>query len=166
MRGLLHDSDIETVVWKQVFSKFKKLEERASSLSLALPPIIPDIVLNRYAELVFEDFEFDALFLSSTHSMIREAAMAELVGDIGNQCHLVLESGFSFTYGLPFFDGKPIKYAATRLDVGGKILTNLLNELISYKEVNLQGETHLVNDMKEQMCYVAQDFQTELDICQ
>jgi actin-related protein len=50
---------------------------------------------------------------------------------------------------MPFFDGKPIRYAATRLDVGGKLLTNLLNEQISYKEVNLQGETHLVNDMKE-----------------
>jgi actin-related protein 6 len=51
------------------------------------------------------------------------------------------------------------------LDVGGKLLTNLLNELISYKEVNLQGETHLVNEMKEQVCYVAKDFQEELEIC-
>ena len=49
--------------------------------------------------------------------------------------------------------------------MGGKLLTNLLNELISYKEVNLQGETHLVNEMKEQVCYVAKDFQEELEIC-
>ena len=59
--------------------------------------------------------------------MIREAAMLEHI-DIGEQCHLVLDSGFSFTYGVPFFDGKPLKYAATRMDVGGKLLTNLLNE--------------------------------------
>jgi len=31
--------------------------------------------------------------------------------------------------------------------------------------MNLQGETHLVNEMKEQLCYVASDFQTELEIC-
>jgi hypothetical protein len=28
----------------------------------------------------------------------------------------------------------------------------------------LQGETHLVNGIKEELCYVARDFQTELDI--
>jgi actin-related protein 6 len=97
--------------------------------------------------------------------MIREAAMQEHSLDLQDPCQLVLDSGFSFTYGLPFFAGKPMKYAATRIDVGGKLLTNLLNEQISYKEVNLQGEAHLVNEMKESLCYVAQDFQTELDIC-
>jgi len=70
---LLQDSDIETVIWKQIFSRFKKLEERASCLALTLPPIIPDIVESRLTEIVFEDFEFDAYFTSSTHSMIREA---------------------------------------------------------------------------------------------
>jgi actin-related protein 6 len=99
--------------------------------------------------VAFEDFEFDALFLSSTHSMIREAALLEHPLDLQDTCQLVLDSGFSFTYALPFFNAKPLRYAATRLDVGGKLLTNLLNELISYKEVNLQGETHLVNEMKE-----------------
>ena len=113
--------------------------------------------------MTFEDFEFDALFMASTHSMIREAAMSEHL--IDGPCHLVVDSGFSFTYGVPFFDGKPLKYGATRIDVGGKLLTNLLNEQISYKEVNLQGETHLVNEIKENLCYVATQFQTELDIC-
>jgi actin-related protein len=44
IRGLLQDSDIETVIWKQVFSRFKKLEERASCLAMTLPPILPEIV--------------------------------------------------------------------------------------------------------------------------
>jgi actin-related protein 6 len=85
-------------------------------------------VQNRYAEVAFEDFEFDALLLSSSHSMIREAAMQEHPLDLQDPCCLVIDSGFSFTYGLPFFAGKPLKYAATRIDVGGKLLTNLLNE--------------------------------------
>lgn len=165
IRGLLQDSDIETIIWKQVFTKFKKLEERVSCLALTIPPIMPEIVQARFAEVAFEDFEFDALLMSSTHSMIREAAMQEHQLDLGEHCQMVLDSGFSFTYGVPFFDGKPLKYAATRIDAGGKLLTNLLNEQISYKEVNLKGETHLVNDMKEQLCYVAKDFQQELDIC-
>lgn len=128
VRGLLHDSDVETVIWKQIFSRFKKLEERASCLALTLPPILPDIVQTRFTEVTFEDFEFDALFMSSSHSMIRETAMQEHQLDIGETCQLVIDSGFSFTYGMPFFDGRPLRYAATRLDVGGKLLTNLLTE--------------------------------------
>lgn len=50
---------------------------------------------------------------------------------------------------MPFFAGRPLKYAATRIDIGGKLITNLLNEVISFKEVNLLGETYLVNDIKE-----------------
>ena len=87
IRGLMQDSDIETVIWKQIFSRFKKLEEKASCLALSLPPIVPEVVQKRFAEVAFEDFEFDALFLSSTHSMIREAALLEHPLDLAdNPC--------------------------------------------------------------------------------
>jgi len=61
IRGLLHDSDLESVIWKQEFARFgKKFDERVSCLVLTVPPVIPDVVQERLAEVVFEDFEFDA----------------------------------------------------------------------------------------------------------
>lgn len=48
-----------------------------SCLCLTLPPIVPDIVQNRLAEIVFEDFEFDAYLAVTSHSMIREAVLSE-----------------------------------------------------------------------------------------
>jgi len=59
--------------------------------------------------------------------------------------------------------GHPLRYAATWIDVGGKLLTNLLTEMVSYKEVNLTGETMLVNDIKEKLCYVSLNYVSELD---
>lgn len=50
---------------------------------------------------------------------------------------LVIDSGYSHTYIVPFFQGMPMKHFATRIDVGGKLLTNYLMETLSYKEVNL-----------------------------
>jgi len=44
IRGLLQDSDIETVIWKQIFSRFKKFEEKNSCLALSLPPVLPELV--------------------------------------------------------------------------------------------------------------------------
>ena len=66
---------------------------------------------------------------------------------------LVIDSGFSSTYGVPFFNGVPMKHAALRVDVGGKLLTNLLIETISHKDFNLKGEFGVVNDMKEKTSF-------------
>ena len=62
---------------------------------------------------------------------------------------LVIDSGFSSTYGVPFFNGLPMKHASLRIDVGGKLLTNFLIESISHKDFNLKGEFGIVNHMKE-----------------
>lgn len=119
---------------------------------MTIPPSIPDIVLDRYGEMVFEDFGFDAFLLSSSQSMFCEFAKDYFQDDgIDDECQLILDSGFSFTYAVPIFGGLPLKHASTRIDIGGKLLTNLLNEIISYKEYNLTGETLLVNDIKEQL---------------
>ena len=71
-------------------------------------------------------------------------------------CHLVVDSGFSFTNVVPFFNGIPMKHSSLRLDVGGKLLTNLLTESISQKDFNLQGEFGIVNDIKERTCFLAE----------
>ena len=56
-RGILHDSDLQSVIWKKLFQQFgKKFDERSSCLCLTGPPLIPELVQERLAELVFEDF--------------------------------------------------------------------------------------------------------------
>jgi actin-related protein 6 len=114
-------------------------------------------------EVVFEDLEFDALSLVSSHSMIRLASLEER-GKVGQHCELVVDSGYSFTYAVPFFQGLPLKHAATRVDVGGKMLTNLLMETLSHKEVNLRGEGHIVNQIKESLSFVSQNFKADLEL--
>jgi actin-related protein 6 len=72
-------------------------------------------------------------------------------------CQLVIDSGFSFTYGVPFINKLPIKPGALRIDVGGKMLTNLLAETISSKQFNLQGEFAIVNHLKELTSFLCTD---------
>jgi len=50
-----------------------------------------------------------------------------------------------------------MKHASLRIDVGGKLLTNLFCEMISTKDFNLQGEFMIVNDIKEKTCFMAED---------
>jgi actin-related protein 6 len=48
------------------------------------------------------------------------------------------------------------------MNVGGKLLTNYLKELISYRVWNVMDETHLINGIKEKLCYVSQNYLVDL----
>ncbi len=63
----------------------------------------------------------------------------------------------------PLFNGRPINQAIRRLDIGGKFLTNYLKELVSIRQYNMLDETQLMNEVKEAICYVSQDFKRDLE---
>lgn len=88
---------------------------------------MPEMVLERYGEMIFEDFNFNACFMSTSSNMSYKYALSHLP-HLSHELALVIESGFSFTYATPFLAGVPMKHASTRIDVGGKLLTNLLTE--------------------------------------
>lgn len=48
-------------------------------------------------------------------------------------CCLLVESGFSFTHVVPYIQGKKQRNAIIRIDMGGKLITNHLKEIISYR---------------------------------
>ena len=79
------------------------------------------------------------------------------------ECLLVVDSGFSHTTVTPLLRGKPIQQAVRRLDIGGKFLTNYLKELISIRHYNMLDEIHLMNEVKEAICFVSGDFKRDLE---
>eukprot|EP00826_Nyctotherus_ovalis_P037185 TRINITY_DN3377_c0_g4_i4.p1 TRINITY_DN3377_c0_g4~~TRINITY_DN3377_c0_g4_i4.p1 ORF type:complete len:278 (-),score=116.02 TRINITY_DN3377_c0_g4_i4:338-1171(-) len=164
IRGLLHDSDLQEMLWKQAFASLGGVSPSDSCLCLAFSPFAPNEIKERVAEMAFEDLGFDALYLTMTTNMIRELAMQKNGSELNRHCQLLVESGFSFTHVVPYFGGYPMNYAAKRVDVGGKILTNLLKEIISYREYNMMDETLLVNQIKEAACRISLNIDEELEI--
>lgn len=49
-----------------------------------------------------------------------------------------------------------------RLNVGGKLLTNYLKEIVSYRQWNMMEETVLMNDVKESLCFCSLDFKRDM----
>jgi actin-related protein 6 len=54
---------------------------------------------------------------------------------------------------------------SARLDVGGKLLTNQLKELVSFRQWNMMDETYIMNHVKETCCYVSTQFGKDLNMC-
>ena len=87
-------------------------------------------------EVVFEKFGFRAFYRSSPQALADRGfkiEQAQQGKNFGNPCSLVVDSGFSFTHAVPLFQGNPLNYAIKRVNVGGKLLTNLLKETVSYR---------------------------------
>jgi actin-related protein 6 len=79
------------------------------------------------------------------------------------ECLLVIDSGFSHTTITPLYNGRLLQRAIRRLDFGGKHLTNLLKEIISVRYFDLHQDVKVVNDIKEDVCFVSQDFKADME---
>ncbi|KAL2803225.1 actin family [Aspergillus granulosus] len=79
------------------------------------------------------------------------------------ECLLVVDSGYSHTIVTPVYKGQPLQRGIRRLDLGGKHLTNYLKELVSIRQYNMVDETYIMNEVKESVCFVSNDFPGDLE---
>lgn len=78
-------------------------------------------------------------------------------------CLLVVDSGYSHTTVTPVYKGQAIQRAIRRLDIGGKHLTNYLKEIVSMRQYNMVDEAYIMNEVKEAVCFVSNDFRTDME---
>lgn len=78
---------------------------------------------------------------------------------------LVVDSGYSFTHVIPVIDGRVWNAAVRRIDVGGKVLTNYLKDIVSIRHYYMMEETHAINEVKENVSFVSMDFKGDLEKC-
>ena len=51
-----------------------------------------------------------------------------------------------------------------RIDVGGKLLTNHLKGIVSYRQWNMMDQTYIMDDVKEKCCYVSANFKADMEL--
>ena len=175
-RGYLNNWQCEIDIWSYLLSlpDFQGIAVHDTGLILTEPPVNPTTTQNDYNEVVFEHFGFKEY----TRRPATSFSMYEFSQDSNrnknnlNSC-LVVDSGFSFTHTVPFVDGNCQKHAVRviylfytevhsdsysnlvqvrRLNIGGKLLTNYLKELVSYRQWNMMDEYLLMNQVRLKHC--------------
>jgi actin-related protein len=78
----------------------------------------------------------------------------------GKTTGLVLDSGDGVTSVVPIYEGYPIFHASSRIDVGGKDLTDYLERLYRESSNSLPNgiDREIVRDIKETRCMVSLDY--------
>ncbi|KAH7319563.1 actin-like protein ARP6 [Rhizoctonia solani] len=167
-RGYLTDWDVEKAVWDRTF-KDLKVDPRDHSFLVTEPPFNMHSIQETYDQMVFEEWEFQSYYRCPPATLL---PYSDIFGPgPPPECAVLVDSGFSFTHVAPALNSTPDSPASMqwpsvrRLDVGGKLLTNHLKELVSFRHWDMTESTYIINQVKEASCFVSGNFARDLEVC-
>lgn len=182
-RGFIINWETEREIWEYVLTrKFSGILPKDTDLIITEPYFNFKAIQNNTDEVLFEEYGFNSIlrtnsgFLSSINHMSTNSNL-DGTTDLPTEkdsfplACLVVDSGFSFTHIAPYVYHEKnqylkLKQGIRRIDVGGKALTNHLKEIISYRQMNVMDETYVINQCKEDICFIATDFGASLKQCE
>ncbi|TPP67450.1 Alpha-centractin [Fasciola gigantica] len=155
LNSLVFDWDSLTRLWDYIF-------KRELCVDIATRPIlITETMFNplqhkeTIASILFEHFNVPAMYVAY-QPILALYASARTTG-------IVVDCGEGSTCITPIYDTYYVKNAACRHNVAGNAVTEYLKRLLPDIGCRLftSAEHQIVRDMKEKLCYVAANYQTE-----
>ncbi|XP_008309590.1 actin-related protein 6 [Cynoglossus semilaevis] len=163
-KGYLVNWDVQRKVWDHLFGKeMFKVDFTDTSIIITEPYFNFTSIQESMNEILFEEYQFQSALRTDAGSLSAHHYFHSKPMEL---CCLVVDSGFSFTHIVPYCRSKKMKEGIRRINVGGKLLTNHLKEIISYRQLHVMDETHVINQVKEDVCYVSQQFYKDMEIAQ
>ncbi|KAJ8738056.1 hypothetical protein PYW08_000651 [Mythimna loreyi] len=154
--GQIQDWDEMEKLWHHVFYKELWVPPETTKIMNCVHPLTPDADKERMAEIFFESFAVNALYIAKSPPLVLNA--------YGRTSGVVWEQGYSCCYAAPVFEGFPLKYATITSPITGKMLSTRLQNLMFKAGYSFTTpfELDLIDQIKKDICYISQDFNVEL----
>jgi len=157
-KGYIVNWDVQRTIWEHIIRDKLKIDPSEFTAVVTEPHFDPISNQRAIDEVFFEDYGFSAIYRSNNTTIVADRFM-ELSKSFG--C-VIVEVGHSFTHIVPYWGEKKLKHAITRLNIGGKLLTNYLKEIISYRQLNLMDEFRMCQEIKEKLCFLSRKFKFDM----
>ncbi|XP_075040318.1 actin-11-like [Mixophyes fleayi] len=146
--GVVTDWEALEMMWHHIFYTELRTSPEHLAIHIADAPLSPTTNREKVAELLFENFEVAAMYISH-QSLLSMYSYGRISG-------LVVGTGHGTSYTAPIYDGYVLPHATYRLDVAGDALTGYLAKLMAEcgNPFN-KDEMGIVCDIKESCCYVS-----------
>jgi len=155
--GIITDWDIMEKFWYKLFYNELRVAPEEHPVLLTEPPLNPKANREKMIQIFFETYSVPALYI------INQAVLS--LYQSGRTTGVVLMSGHSVSYSVPIYQGYTIHHGITRLDLAGNDLNEYLDKLLNergYSFSSLSQQQEAVREIKEKLCFVALDFESEL----
>jgi len=154
--GIVRDWEDMEAIWSHAFFEGLRVEPQDHAVMLTEAALNPKLNRERMTQIMFESFYVPAMYVS-TQAVLSLYASGRTTG-------VVCDSGDGVTHVLPIYEGYAMPHAVERINLAGRDLTEFAMKLTGERGLSLKtsAEREIARDIKEKVCYVAEDFDKEI----
>jgi len=155
--GIVESWEDMEKVWHHTFYNELRVDPQdITGVLLTEAPRNPKLNRERMTQIMFETFRVKNMYVAIQAVMSLYAA--------GRTTGLVVDSGDGVSHTVPVYEGFTIPHAVEKMDIAGRVLTKYLQKLLQEsigRAFTSSAEIEIVKDIKEKLCFVAQNFDAE-----